>query len=602
MVVHLGADSITFRVRDTARLAWSGSALGLLARARRRVRVPDARRVAVHPARLGAVDDLPATAHARREVLVVGTSRGSFVVACEAVGGAVAPRVVCLGLASLGTQRHHSLAAQLAARSRRDRRVLRAKTQRLVVLAGRRARATLGAALRLAGTSFERSVHVTRFHAPERDERVAVLRTHLVARKGRPAAIPTHPHGLLVEAGLRRRTARIADFEPEWRLFGSLARQTCGRDDEQPPHAGSMDELLRVVCIVVAFLTSAACHDLAEIEYEGEKVRVGTFFGEELCAGDLRWMDEFVRRVEVDLDAADDEPVEIHLFHPNEPRLPNRCESSACYDVKHARIFSPPASLEHEIVHAVNERVGRPADILYREGIANALPNRRQLFGRTFPSDNLDLDHPDLDGRTIGHFMRWLWEEHDRDAFRRLARGELFADAFGFTFEDAEAEFLEEAPWAYPRRWPCSAPPLQAAGEHAWEETLTFACDDDLTMTISAQAPSVDTHTRRTTRTFEVTRAGLYHFTGLHRFDLVKCQLAPVDDAPPETAGPRAAPPDPRALDETLGGAFYGFLGTDHVQAELTAGSYEITVYGFVGDDSAVRVVIEPALVGTRPG
>lgn len=364
--------------------------------------------------------------------------------------------------------------------------------------------------------------------------------------------------------------------------------------------AGSMNEV-NVRRTLVAALLVSGCHDLSEIRYETDEVRVGTYFGDELCAGDLRWIDDFVRRIEDDLDAESNEQIEIHLFDRDDNQSPRMCNGRSCYDVKNERVFSSAASLEHELVHAVADRVGRPADVLYTEGIPDALVNQRLVFGNTLPSDNLDRERTNLDDRTAGHFFRWLWNERDREGVRRLVRGELFADAYGFTFEEAEAAYLENAPWAYPRRWPCSAPPLASTGDHAWDETFTFDCDDEETFTIVPEDDAVP-HLRRKRRTIRIENGGLYNLSGVEEsIGILACQLERIDDAPADGASPPGET-DPAAFAEAWGGVEYPIVGTDLVQIDFPPGEYELTIRDPAPiPGSSVRLIITPALQAARP-
>ena len=293
-------------------------------------------------------------------------------------------------------------------------------------------------------------------------------------------------------------------------------------------------------------LIVAGCQDLPEIEYKGEKVRVGVYGDAQLCAGDIARMDAFVRQVERDLDAHANERIDVYLYDLFDPpsSMPKGCDRGGCFDRKNERVFTSSLSLEHELVHAVVHRIGRPADIFYNEGIAEALTDARTIFGRTLPGDNLGRSERShearetLDVQTAAHFVRWLWEEHDRESLRRLARGSSLADAYDWSFAEAEAAYLTDAPWAYPRRHPCSAPPMASVGELEWDETFSFSCEDEntFTMDVYSEYPEGGWYARHVVRTVAIERGGTFDVARSdHAPDavfLLRCQLEPIAEAP----------------------------------------------------------------------
>jgi hypothetical protein len=197
--------------------------------------------------------------------------------------------------------------------------------------------------------------------------------------------------------------------------------------------------------------------------------------------------------------------------------------------------------------------------------------------------------------------MRWLWEEHDRDAFRQLARGSLFFDAYGFTFEEAEAAYLEDAPWSYPRRWPCTAPRLEPVGEHRWSASVVPECDDVHTR-MTNPYDWRDLGHPRLERTIDVVDGGLYNLTAVSGgVELLHCQLDPVFAEPPQ------AEESPLSHFDSVARESWDQeptrLVTDSLwQLHLAAGTYEVVLYrtSVFDEQHDPHLEISPALVGPK--
>jgi hypothetical protein len=343
--------------------------------------------------------------------------------------------------------------------------------------------------------------------------------------------------------------------------------------------------------------------DLPPLEYEGEKVRVGTYFPEELCRGEVAAMDAFVSEVEDDLRAWDDEKIEVYVVDlvPEELFPGSICEkhqTQGCADTVLSRVIGNFTNVDHELVHIVQARIGRPWSKFYTEGIAEALAEDRTFMTRRRPSENLDRVHPGLDAAGAGHFMRWWWETGDRAALRRLLsrRGrdpeKAFADEFGMSIRDAEERYFDEAPGSYPRRSPCAAPQLGSTAAGHWEETIEFDCGGPTTRGVAGRI--------REHRTMVVEAAGFYDvaLSAGGWVGLMLCQTEPLPVAEEEADAELRDERHVRHESWTYPDGTYTYLeGGRSNQVFMDAGTYDVRVEHRDENEGPLVVQIRPSLL-----
>lgn len=226
--------------------------------------------------------------------------------------------------------------------------------------------------------------------------------------------------------------------------------------------------------------------------------------------------------------------------------------------------------LEHEIVHAVANPLGRP-EPLWIEGIAEALSNRT----RDGDEDVVSLvgleGSKDVEYSTAGHFTRWLLEEHGVEGIRELARESPFEEAYGMDLVAASAEYDANAPWSYPHWNPCRGERLGATSEGEWVHDIVVDCEDPWSSTAYDSGPTV-------LRTIDIDEPGTYRFfvSGVRMVGAIGCQLGTLGESPPDdVAG--------EIVHETAGAVLPTFFLSDQVyEVRLEPGrvQWEITIEG----------------------
>jgi len=314
--------------------------------------------------------------------------------------------------------------------------------------------------------------------------------------------------------------------------------------------------------VALAIASSCAADDvsLPPIRYETSKATIGTSFEEPLCEGDLQHIDARIRYLEEVFDAHSDDLVEIYLYREKPPE----CPIFGCF--VHGRyIASEWTALDHELVHAVVSRIGRP-EPFWSEGNAVAFSGGRSQAGTADITEQIPLDARSLDYVSAGHFMRWLVEQKGGPSqIQKLLVPEPFSNVYGMSEADAEAEFLQTAPWSYPPLFPCSAPELGGAVGQ-WEEEVAVDCESADTLSRTGYCATV-------VRSLRVEDPGMYELVSAGgNVRLVGCQL----DALPEDPGAPAGD-IPFEYEDTVP-IFKAFEpGITH-ELRMDVGLYEITV------------------------
>ncbi|MEX1367511.1 MAG: hypothetical protein AB1Z98_30565 [Nannocystaceae bacterium] len=231
----------------------------------------------------------------------------------------------------------------------------------------------------------------------------------------------------------------------------------------------------RSLLVVGTVGSPLACTEpLPQIRYVTDQAEIGTDFGHSICPSELAWLDGHIEYVEDLLDAGSDERIEIYLYQS----VPPQCHLFGCY-TEEGYIASNWNALDHEVVHAVVDRIGDPPPF-WSEGIAEALTRRGTYRGyRQAVSENvMASDSTEVDYATAGHFVRWLIQTRGIESVRMVLEGGSVEHAFGQTLAQLEAEYEEDAPYAYPPiRDACDFLPLPAVDEVSWSEDIAISCD-----------------------------------------------------------------------------------------------------------------------------
>ena len=241
----------------------------------------------------------------------------------------------------------------------------------------------------------------------------------------------------------------------------------------------------RFTFVPVSVLLVAAClDDSPTYELDGLVVRRKDF--DEICAESLPF---FERRLEW-LERAtglprDPEGVFFHWYLNGAPR--KWCPGHNC-SIKRS-FYSQLSSFSHELVHAQLYRFGYPRLWLV-EGMAVMLDDEHiaTANGVQNPSEMMRIDESSrLDYSEAGAFATYLRDRYGMArllAYYQASAGAgvdrsiaLFADAFGDSFADVEAEYLTLAIFPTAGSPPCDAPEIAWTGA-TWRHDFVLDCDE----------------------------------------------------------------------------------------------------------------------------
>lgn len=229
----------------------------------------------------------------------------------------------------------------------------------------------------------------------------------------------------------------------------------------------------------------------------------------------------------------------------------------------------------------------------WSEGAAVTLQSDPTYFDSTAPVDNLELDAPQLNYSTAGHFSRWLIETHGIERFRELLRApgsarEAFERSYAQTFEAAQAQYFAEAPSRYPAWLACDHPDLRQPAALDWAETLEIDCEQPDVRSTPLGIGAF--------RVLTISERGFYEITTTAESGVI---LRCPDDLPPELV----ALGDPSYGDvPPVTGGFARALtgGGEPLVVELVPGRYELGV-GHAGHDSQTVTLEVRAASGPIP-
>ncbi|MEM9461666.1 MAG: hypothetical protein AAGF11_46315 [Myxococcota bacterium] len=297
-----------------------------------------------------------------------------------------------------------------------------------------------------------------------------------------------------------------------------------------------------------------------------EKALIGTDFEEEVCPLQLQAVDDQIRFVEDMLGAPSDEKIRIYAYGEGPPD----CDGLGCYTFDDSGIIKTHwSAIDHEVVHAVEDRfVDRPRTF-WSEGTAVALEEKGTLVGSSSVLDNIHIgDYHDLDYLTSGHFVRWLLENEDPTLVRRMLKGESINTVYGRSIEQLAAAYEAERPYAYPPWFPCDHPPLPSPEPERWVETIDISCEHP-------EGTSGENYRRSVVRSVEL-EAGRYALEtiGGSGTRIVGCQMDVWDERPP----PMANGDVPNHVENSQTAVGVLFESGEVHEVTLTEGTYKVVV------------------------
>lgn len=233
-----------------------------------------------------------------------------------------------------------------------------------------------------------------------------------------------------------------------------------------------------------------------------EHAEIGTYFDAPLCAGSIARVDESIARYALLLDAVSSQKVRIYWGADG---VMESCDVAGlhdtlagCHIIGKNETFADSGSLEHELVHAVGDRIGG-MDSFFEEGLAEALSGGigpAPDFERR-PSSFVGLstaDFIDTPGSrsTSRHFVQFLIDERGMEPLNELRplalRGttrdqvlEAFHAVYDTPIEALEDAWVERAPLSYEQLGDLALPEDQWRGDELTIQR-TLDCDDVSTM------------------------------------------------------------------------------------------------------------------------
>lgn len=327
------------------------------------------------------------------------------------------------------------------------------------------------------------------------------------------------------------------------------------------------------------------------ITYQTEHLNIGVDLDHPLCQGDLDALERIVYRVEDELEVEMQDITTVYVW--DDERWwsgPNQnCDEDAalgCYHFSVGTISTSYAALNHEVVHAtLGSRGVHP---FFEESVADIHAGDQTRFGTTLPSDNAGADLHSIDHATGRHFVRWLRERWGVHSLARLLDSgestfENFEGVYGVSLADAQAMYVDDAPFAYPSLHVCTGQMLSGQNS-TWTAALELDCDAGSDTRVAGDGMIVH-------RTFTITTPGRYAIsTDGEWFDIFRCS-GPRGDEPQPGDDRKDAPVHHAAYPA---GAFRHYGGQVVHHLELEAGTHDIGI-GLLGHGSGVaQLMISP--------
>jgi hypothetical protein len=243
----------------------------------------------------------------------------------------------------------------------------------------------------------------------------------------------------------------------------------------------------------------ASCRQPPEVAFVSDRFAIAPEFAGELCGGNIAFMETRLAAIEALLGI--EAPGRIRYNWVED--VDGFCHEEAEACAEGATIFGPWKYFEHELVHAaVTGSLGRPKSFL-GEGVAVALSGGSiaptsvmpsEFLGRT-PRDSSAVDNRDFYG-TAGHFVRFLLDEFGPEKLVQLYRASDYDDsvaqfrgqfeqAYGLSFDEVEALYLDAAYDVYPPPFGCPEPTMAWDGV-AFVAEVAVDCSEAATLRVSA--------------------------------------------------------------------------------------------------------------------
>lgn len=289
--------------------------------------------------------------------------------------------------------------------------------------------------------------------------------------------------------------------------------------------------VLRSTLGVAALCTG--CQQLPDVTYETAHAEIGTFFDAPLCAGNLALVDDRIQELGSTLDVPLDSRFRLYWGAEG---LAEYCTRDGqptpggCHHLDRDVSFVQSGTLEHELVHAVGDRVGA-MEVFFEEGIAHVLSGAL-MGGQEFqvlPSSLVGLSSEGFglasgSGATSNHFVHFLIDERGMAPLNELRKLlprnssrdralEAFESVYGAPMAELEADWAERAPFSYDEIY---VDPLPADRWQGDDLTIrrTLACDDVLTHGplegIGVPEELQEQEGMYTTATFDIVVPGIY--------------------------------------------------------------------------------------------
>lgn len=248
---------------------------------------------------------------------------------------------------------------------------------------------------------------------------------------------------------------------------------------------------LAAATLVVGCEAPAAESDLERlaIRYETDELELATSFDEELCEGDLRWLDTATSRVELALGAQVDELHTVYAYSAADIYVEEETEDGkvgffdipgcpeilrGCYRLDDDVVIGAPAALAHEIVHIVSTELDPSYVRFWYEGIAEALSEHPIIY---FPADLVaESTTDDVLYSVPGHFIRWLIQRQGVELVVRVLQGEPFEDVYGMDLGSIEQVYDIEAAEVMPSPYACADEPLMPTESGSFDLAMDLDC------------------------------------------------------------------------------------------------------------------------------
>jgi hypothetical protein len=344
----------------------------------------------------------------------------------------------------------------------------------------------------------------------------------------------------------------------------------------------------RTVPLLALILAACQQDTPLPITYQTEHLDIGVDLDHPLCRGDLDALERIIFKVQDELEVEMDGVTTVYVW--DDERWwsgPNQnCHEDAalgCFELAIGTISTSYEALNHELVHAT---MGfRGVHPFFDESVADIYAGDQTRFGNSLPSDSAGTDQYGIDHATGRHFVRWLRERWGVHRLAQLlASGEStfenFGGVYGLPLSEAEAMYVDDAPFGYPSLNACTAATLAGHASQAstWAAQLRLDCDADSDTRVAGDGMIVH-------RTFTIVTPGLYSIsTDAEWFDIFRCSDARADE-PQSGDNLKDAPAHHAGYPS---GAYRRYDGGGEVHAlELEAGTHDIGV-GLLGHGSGV--------------